>query len=671
MTKGLYPRLAAQNIRREAKFYLPYLFTLIGVCAAFYIVTALSQGDAAPARLRYVYLSLFLGIGKFVVAAFAVVFLTYTASFLSKRRQRELGLYAILGMEKRHIGAVLGWETLYLFLLGLTGGVALGWLLQAAVSWALCAAMRIPPYFSTALSWSGISACAILLGGVLLFNLLLSLRRVHARKPAELLRENAVGEKEPKTRWLLALLGVLALGGGYAIALCTRSAMDAIAFYFLAVFLVIIGTYCLFTALSILILKLLRRNKGYYYQTAHFIGLSGMLHRMKRNAVGLANICILCTMVLVMVSGTLSLYLSSEKNLQAGFPGQCSVEADYSLSPQSGADTAALERTFQSLATQAGYQPQAVRSGSYFRLSAVPMEDGSFLDSRSSGEGSYVSASLTVLSAGDYSALTGQSPVDDGLAHLYTTQDYSGDTLTFRTGAEGKAALTFPLGAPLSAPPEVFTALRYVSEGDFFLVLPPEDYAALLSARQGDTVATYLSFWDLGGDEAGHGDFLAALPDRLEFQSPDLLDAFHALSFQSRAEFSADYYGLNGGFFFLGLFLGLLFLLATVLMIYYKQLSEGYEDKARYHIMVQVGLTPRDVKRSINSQMRVVFFAPLAVAAIHVAFDFPLVTQLLQLFGAVDVPLTIFCTLAVLAAFCLLYVLVYRLTARFYCKIVG
>lgn len=674
--KALYPRLAAQNIRREAKFYLPYLLTLMGVTAAFYIVVSLSGGGNTPAMVRYTYLNMFLNIGIFVVALFAVVFLTYTATFLAKRRQRELGLYAILGMEKRHIGAVLGWETLYLLILGLAGGVLLGILLQAAASWGLCAAMHIPSYFSLAPSPSAMLACALLLGGILLFNLLLNLRRVHAQKPVELLRESSAGEKEPKTRWLLALLGIVTLGAGYAIAIRTRSALDAVAFYFLAVFLVIIGTYCLFTALSILILKVLRKNKGFYYQTSHFIGVSGMLHRMHRNAVGLANICILCTMVLVMVSGTLSLYLGSEQNLQKAFPGEAQVEAHYPLPDPQALDTDALGKTFETLAAQGGYQPRWVSGGSYCTLYAVGQEDGSYTDVRAVEGPSGSNVSFTLMSPRDYTAFTGLTVPDDGKVHLWGAGAPIEGSLTLHTGEEGGVLFSFPVGSPLPEAPELITALLYVSDNDYYAVLPQEDISALLAAREGETTAIFRGFWNLGGDSLTHGEFLEELQFSLLDQTlrPDgttSLGNLNSLSIQSRGDYSEDYYGMNGGFFFLGVFLGLLFLMATVLIIYYKQLSEGYEDKSRYHIMVQVGLEPRDVKKSINSQMRVVFFAPLAVAAIHVAFDFPLVARLLTLFGVSNTWLVGLCTLGVLGAFCLVYLLVYKLTARSYYKIVG
>lgn len=672
----LYPKLALQNIRREAKFYVPYLLTVIGVTAAFYIACALSMAEGLPDKSRYAYLSMFMTIGSFVLAIFSFIFLTYTNSFLSKRRQRELGLYNILGMGKGHIALVLGWETLYLALLGVLGGIVLGVFLQAAAIWAFGAAMGMSPQFGVSPSVPAMVVTLALIGGILLFNLLLNLRRVHAHKPVELLRESSVGEKEPKTRWLLALIGVAALGGGYAIALTTRSAVEAIALYFLAVLLVIIGTYCLFTAVSIVILKALRKNKKFYYKTAHFIGLSGMLHRMKRNAVGLANICILCTMVMVMVSGTLCLYLGTERNIRTAFPGEATMTVRYDPLDEKPLDQSAMKGLLSQLTQKAGYQPRLVGESDTLSIALVPQTDGSFLDPAASQE--HQRAYFTFFTPETYRALTGVTVPSDGKAHLcYGTPP--GDALTFRLGETGDELWQYPLGEPLKEVPKTTTAFVYLAENDYYLVMPQEAIRDLLTAygSAGDSRwnMKWESYWDLGGDPFAQQDMLDTLMSAMvlgdaPLASQDAVGQWSSLGLESRENYGEDYYSLNSGFFFLGIFLGVIFLLATVLIIYYKQLSEGYEDKNRYHIMVQVGLEPRDVKRSVNSQMLVVFFAPLLVAAVHLAFDFPMVARLLTLFGAIPPTLFLFCTLGVFGAFTLVYILVYRLTARSYCKII-
>lgn len=673
MGKLLYPKLALQNLLRGRQFTLPYLLTVLATSAAFYMVLALNQPQRWPDMNRYAYLSAFLTIGAFVVALFALIFLTYTGRFLAKRRQRELGLYHILGMGKRHIGLILGFETLYLGLAGIAGGLLTGCVLQGLATLLLGALMGMTPQFSILPSPSAMTATTLLIGGVLLLNLLLDLGRVRLQKPVELLREGTVGEREPKTRWLLALVGVAALGGGYAIAITTRSALDALALYFVAVLLVIVGTYCLFTALSILVLKLLRRNKKFYYQTTHFIGVSGMLYRMKRNAVGLANICILCTMVLVMVSGTLSLYLGVQAGINDLFPRDAVMSVGYDPQDQPPLDQAAFRAALTTSLNKQGFDPQPGPEATSLSAAFRVLEDGSFVDVAARPENFYTTAYFNFFDYDSYERLVGRGSVPhDGKAHIHTTGTLPDPTtLTLLLGGS-RQSYPLDLGQPLAQAPKASTALVYVTDFHYTVVLPQEDLLALMSARPAgdyrDWALTWQSFWDLGGDPAAH-------PEALETAMGDLIAAdagsYRTLGLDSRTGYGEEYYGLNGGFFFLGLFLGTLFILATVLIIYYKQLMEGYEDRSRYRIMRSVGMSDRDIRRSVNGQVRVVFFAPLLVAAVHVAFDFPLVTRLLSLFGVHSLGLELLCTLAVFALFVLLYLGVYRLTARVYYKLLG
>ncbi|MCI2057036.1 MAG: ABC transporter permease [Oscillibacter sp.] len=653
---GFYPRLAMVNLARNGKFYLPYLLTIAGTAAAFYIVVALAGASDLPLMTRYAYLSAFMGFGTFVIALFAVIFLTYTNSFLMKRRKRELGLYNILGLGKRHIALVLGFETLYTAIAGICGGILLGMLLQKLVTMLLYKIMHFGAYYGFYISWKGMLVTAVLFGLILLGNLLLNLFRIHIQNPMEMLRESTAGEREPKTRLVTAIFGTACLLGGYAIAVLTRSATQALGLYFVAVFLVIIGTYCLFSAVSIVVLKRMRKNKDYYYKTNHFIGVSGMLYRMKRNAVGLANICILSTMVLVMISGTLSLYLGSEDTMNRQFPGNTGVGVEYDPTASDPFHAEALCANVETALKQEGFSPEAVYSYHWMGLMAAEEQGGYAVKEGYGG----ATCQLCFLTEEDYAKLSGSNAAD--------AKKKTELTLRFSDGSDATVSailLTDKLPAIGGAFASTIEPKWAVVEDDFALNdLYNRQYAAL-----GDNAEpmSWYGFWNVDGTEEQQMELPQQLESDLAF---DGAGSWLRLETQSKAEFSTEYYSMNGGFFFLGLFLGLIFVMATVLIIYYKQISEGYEDRERYLIMQKVGMEEKTVRSSINAQILVVFFAPLLVAAIHVVFDFGLMARLLTLFGLYDATVAAWCSIGTFLAFAAVYALVYRATAKTYYKIV-
>lgn len=662
--RRFYPRMALVNLARNGQFYVPYLLTVIGTAAAYYIVLALAAAPNLPGTAKYAYLTVFMTIGTFVIAVFAVIFLTYTNSFLMKRRKRELGLYNILGMGKRHIAIVLGFEMIYTAAAGIVGGVLLGMLLQKLVMLLLCRMMRMDIVYGFYISISAIAGTAALFGAILLFNLLLNLHRIHVQNPMELLREGSAGEREPKTRIVTAVIGVVTLGAGYTIAVTTRSAMTALGMYFIAVFLVIIGTYCLFTAVSIAVLKALRANRKFYYKTDHFIGVSGMLYRMKRNAVGLANICILSTMVLVMVSGTLSLYLGSESALDEQFAGNLRAEVWYDPAEDAPFDAKALSSAVTEQLEARGISAAPVAD--YHYLSFNVDESGGALEVKK-----YISSASSVVCAmtpADYAAVTGAEvpSLADGQMLLFQNGAGQNRNLTLRFSGAGDLTLTAVEPGPQYPVPRAFQSsavgVLYMVVSDGTLGALYEGQRATLGAKAAVPMQ-WSGFWNV--DES------AVQPDDLE-QTLDFTNtgSWIRLDLDTRDSFGETYYSINGGFFFLGVFLGLIFLMAAVLIIYYKQISEGYEDRERYLVMQKVGMEPRTVRKSVNSQLLVVFFAPLAVAAIHVAFDFSLMTRLLTLFSLHNGPLVLLCTAGTLAAFTVIYALVYRATAKAYYKLV-
>lgn len=671
---GFYPKLAWGNIVRNRQFYVPYLLTLGGTAAAFYIIGALAGARDLPVMNRYIYLSMFMTFGLFVIAVFAVIFLGYTNSFLMKRRRKELGLYNVLGMGKRNIARMLGMETVYTALIGIGGGILAGLLLQKLVTLLLCRIMAFHGTgFSFYVSREGILATIALFTLILLGNLLVNLIRVGRQSPMELMRSASAGEREPKSNWPMAILGILALGGGYAIAVFTNNAGMAFALYFPAVILVIIGTYALFTAVSIVALKALRKNKRYYYQPRHFIGVSGMLYRMRRNAVGLANICILSTMVLVMVSGTLALYLNSQQTLEKQFPAELSVAVRYQADQTPAFDGDAFSARLLAELREKDCPAEILYSYRRFTLSMDEIPGGYFRRHEYQSQ----TKDINFLTAADAEAITGQqltdfAPVTLRFPLTAAAEQGSGGADEYSEITVEAAKLTETVPAVGGAFVNINVPVWLAVKDDAALQAVWDTQAAAQRVRipgSSPNAMVFQTFCRLDTDPETQ----LTVERELDFgqgYSAAEVGSWERVNADSKESFTRDYYALNGGFFFLGLFLGFLFIMAAVLIIYYKQVSEGYEDRERYRIMQDVGLERRMVKSSISSQILVVFFAPLLVAAIHVAFDFKLMLHLLAMFGLHEGGTTLLCTAGTFLVFAVIYGLVYLLTARTYYRIV-
>lgn len=499
------------------------------------------------------------------------------------------------------------------------------------------------------------------------------------QNPIELLRGGQVGEREPKTKWIIAILGVICLGGGYYLAVSTSNAMDALAMYFVAVILVIIGTYCLFTAVSIVILKVLRKNKKFYYKTTNFIGISGMIYRMKRNAVGLANICILSTMVLFMVSGTLALYLGTEDSINFRYPGDINIETRY-RKEENLLNVEQLQSRITSGIEKQGYKMTKVNTLNSLSFIVGDTNNGFITDrNKFSNMGSRM---LVFITASEYGRLLDIDPpkLEDDEILLYSQgRPAKGDISIDFSNAdnpEGKVR-TFKVKEELDSFPAVSDYAAFLLDISYCVVA---DASVMfnLSNEQTQAYGDYASpmIWeahiDLDGtteEKIACADFISN-PENINVDG-GAVGSWEWYSVESKDSNSIDFYSLNGGFFFLGIFLGLLFIMATVLIIYYKQISEGYEDRERFQIMQKVGLDKKDIKRSINSQVLIVFFMPLIVASVHIVFNFRLMKMLLTLFGLTNTTLTFYCTIGTVLAFMAAYSIVYMLTAKVYYKIVS
>ena len=674
MGKLLYPRLAWQNIKGDRRFFAPYFLALLGNVAAFYIMTALAVDPGMSQLHGAMYVQSFCFMGMFIAAVFSAVFLLYVNGFLMKQRKKALGLYNILGMGKSHIAAVLFFETLFVGGAGIVCGLLTGLLFHKLVTLALYKLLRFAVPFGFAISWDAMARTAILFGVLIGLTLLSNLNKVRVSKPIELLYGGQVGEREPRTKWFMTLLGVLTLGAGYYIALRTTNGMEAIAFYFVAVFLVIIGTYCLFTAVSIFVLKALRANKRFYYKTSHFIGVSGMLYRMKQNAVGLANICILSTMVMVMVSGTLSLYLGTQDIVNRQAPSDLTVLVRYDPDEAEPFDPAAMLRLQEGFIRDQGYSVSEDLIYSSFTFTVGRLPDGSYTTENDLVTLGTAITTIQVLTQDAYAAATG---VSLGLEAGEVAFGGEEDVLTIHWGAlEGAGSFGRSDLTVAQHLEESLSADAAVSDTSTLVVA---DTAALMELYENQKEAygedsSWMEWQASFSVDATDEELRAVQQAYNQYVRDDAVFAgtgkWWSCGWTLRCDVEADAYGLAGGFLFLGIFLGTIFLMATVLIIYYKQISEGYEDKARFEIMQKVGLSREEVRASIRSQVLMVFFLPIAVAAIHILFDFNMVEKLLTLFQVYNTTLTALCTLGTVLVFFLVYGAVYLLTARTYYKIV-
>ena len=678
MRKFFYSRLALQNIKKNGKFYFPYLLAFLGCVCGMYLILSLSTGDGIANLRGGEYVAGFMTFGTVIVGLFAAIFLFYTNSFLIKRRKRELGLYNILGMEKRHIAKVLFLESFFIALAGLVIGLGLGVALDKLMILLVSAIIQSDVPFGFSISWTGILTCLILFGAIWLCTLLYNLARIQLSKPVELLRSENVGEREPKTRWLVTIFGILCLGVGYAMAVLITDPIASLALYFVAVILVVIGTYCLFIGVSVFVLKALRKWKRFYYKPNHFINVSGLIYRMKQNGVGLANICILSTMVLVAVSTTVSLYLG----IQGGLP-----TTDFTIQPYNSVYQSISADSMKVVAEEAA-QEQGLTVSDFNGAITLDVSVAQNGDSEFYFDDNSTSVSILVFLPQDEYNHFAQQPasLQPGEVLLYQDRGRYTQNETLNSSFS-VGSLTFTTVGEAVIPAFLTDQYNNVTFPIYYIVLDSYDTLEQINQMQisayGDYASQYTGYYtfNTGGTEEQQMAILDSLWDKGYAQMTE--DA-HAVSeawsggfrASNLAQTRSDAYALFGGFLFLGLFIGILFTLAAVLIIYYKQLSEGYEDQHRYEILQKVGMSRKEVKKTIHSQVLMVFFLPLIVTAIHLAFNYNMMNGILSLMSvgtavhAADSTFLI-TTIITLAAFCVIYTLVYLATSKAYLRIVS
>lgn len=653
---GFYWKLALTNLKKNRRVYLPYLLSSAGIILMFYTICALGPGIDQTAMYGGTSVASVMGLGQFVIGLFAVLFLFYTNSFIIKRRKKELGLYNILGMEKRHIAKILFRETLITACVSLILGLGLGILFSRGMFWLLGVILGTSLPITFVIPASAVTTTLVLFGIIFLLTLLYNLLQVTLAKPIELLHGGEQGEKEPKAHWILAIMGALLLGAGYYMAVTITSPLDALLFFFVAVLLVILGTYLLFITGITALLKLLKKNKNFYYKTNHFTAISGMLFRMKQNAAGLASICVLFTALLVTVSTTFSLYTSMDGLLRARYPRNILMSSQAANEAAKEMIRSAVKEESEKL----GLTIENVIDRESWNIT-MARADNSFSTSSESYSSTYAIAE--VFTQSEFQRFSGQDvTLGENQILLFDPAGTFPKSNTLKIDGKEFEIVTSSYQFPdASTVAQIYESYCMVVKDEKII----EQFLPSDSMLLGPN---YSYDFDIAGNDPQDIKAMAEALNTRTFSGDGI--EYEYLYFEDSATSREEFMSLYGGLFFLGMFLGVLFLLGTALIIYYKQVSEGYEDAKRFSIMQKVGMSHQEVKRSIHSQILMVFFLPLLTAVIHLAFAFPMLQKILLIMGLADFQLILFSTLGCVAVFALAYLAIYAITARTYYNIV-
>ncbi len=673
MKLSIYPKLALDGIRKNKRLYFPYILTGSVMVIMYYILSFLCESPTLDKMKGGSVIADILPLGCAVIAVFSLMFLFYTNSFLIKQRYREFGLYNILGMDKKNVCKIMAYETIFTGAIVIFSGVFFGIVFSKVAELILFNLLKLPINYDLTVSADSISQTTLIYCGIYLVLLLNSIIRVFRSKPLELVQSIKAGEKVPQKTWIFALIGVLTLAAAYYLAVSIEEPITTLVWFFVAVILVIIGTYLLFIAGSVVICKLLQKSKNYYYKENHFVSVSSMVYRMKRNGAGLASICVLLTMVLVMISSTACLYFGQEDALNLRCPNSINISATfndfYGISDENinkmravireySGDTADLTGVracdIQGLITENGMEIDALNNGQY---------------DFSTDEVGYLSA----ISLSDYNILMNENKTlkDDECLIYCNRLKLNANTFTLqhsKTYKVNEYLKDFKVDGDtlVMTAPVIYIVIKDLNE----FALPYKD----LKNTANEPIMTY--DWRCGFD-IDDPEFEEELSIEVHnkitetAQNDNNRMFLQSYSTASREEKRASFFDMYGSLFFLGIMLSLVFSLAAVLIIYYKQICEGYEDYPRFEIMQKIGMTKRGIKKSINSQMLTIFFSPLLLAGVHLAFAFPLIKKILLMFAFNNIALSVFVNFLCFAVLGIMYAFIYKLTSGSYFAIVS
>jgi len=655
-----YSKFALNNLVKNKRFILPYIFSAIFTIASFYILTSLSLGsnlDKLPQGISAT--KQVLGFGVIVIAIFSAIFLFYTYSFLIKRRVREFGLYSVLGMTKKQIARILILETIFIAVITLVFGLAFGLLFDKLMLLVLLKLFTAGVSFGFVITPIAVFLTILLFGGIFFLLLIYTVIKISRLKIVALLKEENNGEREPKARFILAILGLGLTGYGYYLAQTIQNPIKAITMFFIAVLAVIFGTYLIFMAVSITVLKLMKNNKTFYYKPKNFISVSGLLYRMKRNAVGLANICILSTMVLVTMGTTSALYAGSEEAYNTRFPRDIIVNGYRSTEGK----LTEIEKNVKKATQDAGVEAKDLVS--YNMLNVVGRLNGTEISYETGNVGSLDKLrTVVVIELKDYNKVSKeQKTLNTGETLLFIDKKgkYEANEITVQgVNLKIKEKLTDFPGA-------LGTAAANAFDTYYVVVKDNTDVKKIESALK-----KKLNMSDEEGEVYNYVGF--NISDKTKeakvIENFKQLEKEGNINIEGKAENETNFKGFYASFLFIGVFISMIFVVSQVVIMYYKQISEGYEDKGKFGIMRKVGLTDRQIKQSIRSQVLMIFFAPLAIATLHTVVAYPFIEKILKLFLATDNNVFLIALAVTIAVFGVFYLIVYLITSRIYYRII-
>lgn len=667
----LYFKLAKTNLSNNKPFYIPYIISSIITVAMLYMMSFLSDNKGLNKIMGADSLAIIFRLGVGIIVIFSYIFLFYTNSFIIKRRKKEIGVYNILGMEKRHLSKVLFVETIYSAIISLVCGIIVGIAFSKFILMVLYGIIGIHKTVEFFVNIHGIILCVVSFGILFLLTFLYNFMQIKLANPIELLRGTSVGEREPKTKILMTIIGVVYLAIAYYIAITTENPLNVLTLFFVAVLLVIIGTFALFTAGSIALLKLLRNNKKFYYNKRHFMAVSGMLYRMKQNAAGLASICILSTMVLVVISTTVSMYVGIQDELMARYPNDVCVTVDYNSVIDKSSE---IEKAIFDEIDSAEVKNK--KAFSYLSVFVGQKGDNFTTDKEHlSFQNSYL---FYILSKDDF--IKRDNSFKDKIGNIS-----KGEAVVVLNKKYDKKDIKI-----FGKNYKVNKSFEHMEDNDLYMISTLNGLGYIIL----DNDESVQELYDMQEKMLGKGANYYTNKIRFDFKSGNKKQKAAAYKkidnvvkkyfkenkndkkeissywVESRQENEQNFYLLYGGLFFLGIFLGTMFLMVTVMIIFYKQITEGYDDRERYQILEKVGMSSREVKDTIKSQIRIVFVLPIFAAAVHVTAAFPMVNRILKMLNLNNEKLFAGCLAATIIVFAVIYYLVFKVTSRAYYKIV-